>query len=50
MASAQEEGEKELNLTRGYYGLRTSLGWGQCSEVSSWVICGTLNDTDKKAG
>lgn len=28
MASAQEEGEKELNLARGYYGQRTSLGWG----------------------
>lgn len=49
MASAQEGGEKELILARGYYEQRTSLGWGHFSEVSSWVIWGTLDAMNKKA-
>lgn len=38
---------KNSIFAKGYCEQGTSLGWGQFSEVSKWVICGTLNDTNK---
>lgn len=40
----------ELTLARGYYEQEISLKLGQFSGVSSWVICGIINDMKKKAG
>lgn len=47
MAPAEEEGDKEPLLARGYCEQGASLGWGQFSGVSKWVVCGTLKHTNK---
>lgn len=48
--TSQAEGREELILAGENYEQEISLGWGKFCGVSSWVICGIINDMNKRAG
>lgn len=48
--TSQVESREELILAGENDEQEISLGWGQFSGVSSWVICGFINDMNKRAG